>query len=350
MKKLLLIVAIIFIPLNAYADGARSTVVMDYDSGRILYEKNQNEQMLIASTTKIMTCLIVLENANLDDEYTVGNEILDVYGTNIYLEEGEKIKVIDLLYGLMLRSGNDAAEVLANNVFDSEDEFINRMNQKALQLKMYHTKFKNPSGLDDNTENYSTAYDMSLLARYAFKNNLYKKIVSTKRYTAKSSLKAFDWYNRMSLLNNYKYCIGGKNGYTPKAGKSLVSYAKKGDMTLIIVTLDDSDIYNNHEYLYKKYFEKYRPCLIIDKDVFDISKSFVNEDVYLKKSFKYPLTDNEYDDISTFVRINSHYDGNNIGKIVISLDNEKIGEVNIYKTDKKKEDNNFFQKFKHLFR
>ena len=174
LKKIFLLILIIIFPINVFAS---STMVMDNDSGRILYENNSNERRLIASTTKIMTCILVLENSDLSKKITVGDEILKVYGTNIYVEVGEILTIKDLLYGLMLRSGNDAAIVLANNIFNSEDEFIHKMNDKAKEIGMNNTVFNNPHGLDEETKNYSTAYDMALLAKYAYKNKMYRNII-----------------------------------------------------------------------------------------------------------------------------------------------------------------------------
>ena len=328
---------------------------MDIDSGRVLYEKNPNNKMLIASTTKIMTCIIVLENINSNDlskKIKAGDEINKVYGTNIYLEPGEILTIEDLLYGLILRSGNDAAEVLANNIFSDEKTFINKMNEKAQELHMNHTTFENPTGLDDETYNYSTAHDMAILAQYAYQNKTYQKIISTKKYSTKSNIKAFSWTNRMSLLTNYKYCIGGKNGYTPKAGKSLVSYAhnNKNNLSLLIVTLDDTDTYNNHKYLYEKYFSLYKQYTIIDKNNFKISKNFIKEDITIKDSFKYPLTEEELNDITTLVKINTNKNSHNIGDITIKLADKNIGKIKIYKKIKEKEDKNLFSRIKELFR
>ena len=232
---------------------------MEEKSGRILESSDINNKKLIASITKIMTCIIALENNNnLEKVIKVPNEVLKMYGTNIYIEVGEEIKIIDLLYGLMLRSGNDAALTLAIATAGSEENFVKLMNKKAQELGMNNTIFNNPHGLDEDTKNYSTAYDMSLLARYAYKNKIYRKIIKTKKYTCKSSIKSYLWYNRVSILNNYKYSLGGKNGYTPKAGKTLVSYAKKDNMTLIGVSLHDSNIYDTHENLFEKNFKKYK--------------------------------------------------------------------------------------------
>lgn len=348
LKKFLLFLLFIFFPINVFASSAKSTIVMDNDSGRVLYENNSNEKMLIASTTKIMTCIVVIENSDLSKKVTVGDEILNVYGTNIYVEVGEVLSIKDLLYGLMLRSGNDAAIVLANNVFSSEDVFINKMNKKAKEIGMNNTVFNNPHGLDDETYNYSTASDMALLARYAYKNKVFRNIISTKKYVTKSNLKSFEWYNRMSLINNYKYSNGGKNGYTPKAGKTLVSYASKNNLNLIIVTLDDNDIYDNQKLLFEKYFKLYNKYLIIDKNSFKIESSLINKRVFLKESFSYPLRDDEIDDISTLIHINSS-DENKVGEIQVNLKNNSIGKVDIYSSQNKKEKDNILFKFKKLF-
>ena len=330
MKKIILLLLLLF-PINIYADSAHSTVIMDIDSGRIVYSKNMHEKSLIASTTKIMTAIVVLENMNLNKEITVGEEVLDMYGTNIYIEEGEKIKVIDLLYGLMLRSGNDAAETLAINTFGTEKRFVEEMNNKAKSLGMKDTTFSNPHGLDDKTYNYSTAYDMSLLSKYAYKNKVYRKIISTKKYTAKSSLKSYVWYNRVSLLTEYKYALGGKNGYTPKAGKTLVSIASKDDLTYTIVTLDDSDIYNNHKYLYEKYFDKYKSFLIVDKNNFFKNSNLSKDKLYIKESFYYPLSKDEQDRVTTLVKITGERKNKKVGEVIIKLDDKEIGKLNIYK-------------------
>ena len=346
MRKVLLFLLCFLISItNVYASNY---VVMDMDSGRVLASRSMHEEKLIASITKIMTCIVVLENSDLNKEITVGEEILKMYGTNIYIEVGEKLKVIDLLYGLMLRSGNDAAITLAVNTSGSEEEFVKLMNKKALEIGMKNTKFSNAHGLDDDSRNYSTAYDMALLSRYAYNNEIYRKIINTKKYVSKSSLKTYVWYNRMSLLNNYKYCIGGKNGYTPRAGKTLVSVAKKDGVTLTIVSLDDNEIYETHEYLYDKYFDKYKLYTVVDKNTFKMDKTLYPEDVYLKKSFKYLLSSSELEQVSTLMKINNNSVDNTIGEVIISLNNKKIGTVNIYKREKKKDRLTIFQKLKKL--
>lgn len=323
---------------------------MEEKSGRILESSDINNKKLIASITKIMTCIIALENNNLEKVIKVPNEVLKMYGTNIYIEVGEEIKIIDLLYGLMLRSGNDAALTLAIATAGSEENFVKLMNKKAQELGMNNTIFNNPHGLDEDTKNYSTAYDMSLLARYAYKNKIYRKIIKTKKYTCKSSIKSYLWYNRVSILNNYKYSLGGKNGYTPKAGKTLVSYAKKDNMTLIGVSLHDSNIYDTHENLFEKNFKKYKLYKIVDKDNFSYNKKLFSEGIYLKESFYYPLKENELTNISTIINITNS--NNTIpGKIIIKLNNKEIGSINIYKKKQnKRRKESFFKKINNKFK
>lgn len=322
---------------------------MDLDSGRILYEKNANQKRLIASITKIMTAIVAIEEGDLTEKITVGEEVLSMYGTNIYVEVGEKMKLRDLLYGLLLRSGNDASVVIAKAIAGSEEKFVNLMNKKAQEIGMKNTIFKNPHGLDEETENYSTAYDMALLSKYAYKNKTYRNIVSTDKYEVSTGKKTYLWYNRNKLLTTYEYCTGGKNGYTPRAGKTLVTTASKKGLNLTIVTLSDGDIYNNHIDLYEDFFSKYKRYKIIDKNNFRIDKEFVDEDVYLEDSFYYPLTSNEVNDIKTVVHFLDDSATDEIGTIEIFLSNQKIGELPIYRKIKKKEQFSFFECLRQLF-
>lgn len=327
-----------------------SSIVVDELTGRILYENNAYEKKLIASTTKIMTAIIVIENIDLNKEVTIGEEILKSYGTNIYVEVGEKIKIIDLLYGLLLRSGNDAALSLANAVSGNEKEFVYLMNKKAKTLGMNNTTFENSHGLDEYTKNYSTAYDMSLLMKYANKNSIFKKISNTKSYRVQTEKKSYLWYNRNKLLNDYKYCTGGKNGYTPSAGKTLITTAEKNNLKLLITTLDDPKIYETHRQLYEQTFKKYKYYTIIDKN--KVSTTYANyfrEKIFVKESFIYPLTYDEKDEIKIkVIKFNKIGENNIIGYIEIKLKNKIIGKIDIY-TEQKKESSSPFKKFINYF-
>ena len=335
-------------PISAVADSSKSSIVMDLDSGRVLYENDANHQRLIASITKIMTAILAIENGDLDKKVIVGEEVLSMYGTNIYVEVGEKMTMRDLIYGLLLRSGNDAAVVIAKEIGGTEAKFVQMMNSKAREIGMKNTVFKNPHGLDEVTENYSTAYDMALLSKYAFSNKIYRKIVATKKYEVSTGKKTYLWYNRNRLLDNYKYCTGGKNGYTPSAGKTLVSTASKGNLNLTIVSLNDGDSYSNHQNLYENMFSKYHRYKIVDKDSFVVSKDFSDKNVYLKKSFYYPLTDSEINDIRTVVHFFDSSSSDKVGVVDIYLNNQKIGNLSIYEQEKKKEQFSFFRWIKNL--
>ena len=352
------IIVIIIIGLLIYPkivvaqDTSKSSAVIELNSGRILYQKNANDKRLIASTTKIMTAILTIENGKLKDVVEVGEEVLKMYGTNIYLEVGEKITVEDLLYGLILRSGNDASVVLAKYIGGTEENFVKLMNLKAQEIGMLQTTFSNPHGLDDDTENYSSANDMAMLSRYAYQNKTYRKISNTKKYKTSTKNKTYLWYNRNKLLSTYEYCTGGKNGYTPKAGKTLVTTAKKNDLELSIITLNDPNEYKTHQELYKLIYDKYHNYTIIDKHNFPLPKDkYENSEIYLKNSFIYPLTANEKKLVRTKVKIydKERINSSKIGEIIILLDDTKIGKVNIYIKQKQKEALTLPQKIKNYF-
>jgi len=293
VKKIILIILMLFIfNINVYASN---TIVMDIDSGRILYENNAYERRLIASITKIMTFVVGYEYGQmlLDEKVVAGEEILSMYGTSIYLNYKEEMSLRDLLYGLMMRSGNDAAVVIANYIGGTEEKFVKLMNDKAKEIGMHNTTFKNSHGLDEKTQNYSTAYDMALLSQYASKIPFYREVSGTKYYDTKTENKAYSWINRNNLLFTYKKCTGGKTGYTPSAGKTLVSTASKNDLNLTIVSLNDANHYANHQSLYEKYFNEYENYMIIDKNIFNNNSQFKNKNLYLMESIYYPVKDGE---------------------------------------------------------
>ena len=207
----------------------------------------------------------------------------------IYVKENEIFTLNDLLHGLMLQSGNDAAMTIASKIMPY-DNFIAKMNLKAHKLGMNNTTFENPHGLNDDTKDYSTAEDMSKLMRYAIKNKDFIKITSTKKYKVKNYI----WYNKNKLLSEYKYLISGKIGYTKASGQVFVSAAKKGNKTLIISSIDESDKFNLHKNLYEKYFKKYERYKVLDKNTFSFKVKNKNHDhYYIKNDFDMLLTKEE---------------------------------------------------------
>jgi len=352
MKKIILMLVVILLPINvlALADSASANILMDIDSGRILYSKNMNDKRLIASITKIMTSVLAIENANVNDIVTVGEEVLTMYGSNIYIELGEKITLKNLLYGLMLRSGNDSAIVIAAYVGKSEEQFIKMMNKKAKELGMTNTIFNNSHGLDEVTQNYSTAKDMALLSRYAMSLPLYREIVSTKNYSTQSDKKSYQWINRNKLLTLYEYATGGKTGYTPSAGRTLVTTASKDKLNLTSVTLNDPNEYNSHMELYEYGFTNYKRYLVLDKNDFSIDENFYNEKIFIDKSFYYPFTEEESERIKVLVSIittEEYKDNDVIGDVTVFLDEEELYKDNIY--IKKKKGLSTYQKIHKFF-
>jgi len=336
--------------------AASSAIVMDSDTNRILYQNNAYEKRLIASTTKIMTFIVAYEYGNefLDVLVEAGEEVLKMYGTSIYISYREQMTLRDLLYGLMLRSGNDASVVIATFIGGNEENFVKLMNKKAQKLGMHNTIFNNPHGLDEVTQNYSTAYDMALLSSYANKNPFYRQVTSTKYYKVQTENKAYSWTNRNKMVFTYENFISGKTGYTPSAGKTFVSSAKKNNLTLTMVTLNDSDIYGTHQKLYEDMFNKYDNYKLVNQKTFPITIKTNNKNAYIKEDITYPVTSNEKDNLSVKIILYEEKQNNVIGELKAYYNDDEFKSIKIYEKEKvTKEDKNFFQKvidfFKDLF-
>lgn len=326
MKKILIIICFFIMLLNANA----SVVVMDADSGRVLYSENKDERKLIASTTKILTTIVALENGNLEDNFTVGNEITQANGSMIYIKEGETMSLKDLLYGLNLRSGNDAAMVIASHVL-KYDDFIFEMNKKALSIGMYNSTFENPHGLNDDTKNYSTAYDLALLMKYAIKNKTFLEISSTKKYQTKTDQNEYIWYNKNDLLSSYKYTIAGKIGYTTASGPVFVSSASKDGKTLVIASIDEPDKFELHKNLYEKYFNIYEKYKILDEYTFSINDDkYKNYYMYIKQDVYLLLTKDETKKLKITAKIKSKLEDGNAGYLEFKIDDKIIYKENLY--------------------
>lgn len=237
---------------GAVSTSAASTILMDADSGRVLYEQNADVRMLIASTTKIMTALVAIREGNLADTVTVKREATLTEGSSMYLREGEQLTLETLLYGLMLCSGNDAAVAIADHVGGGQAGFVKLMNETARELGMDNTSFANPNGLDDENH-YSTARDMAVLARAAMENETLVRIVSTRSITVGGRTMT----NHNKLLAYMDGCIGLKTGYTRAAGRTLVSCAERNGQRLVAVTLQDGNDWADHQALYEYGFSTY---------------------------------------------------------------------------------------------
>lgn len=226
--------------------SAASAILVDGESGRVLFEQNAHEERSIASITKLMTALVAAENAgSLEEEVTIRPEWAGIEGSSIYLRAGETLTLETLLYGLLLHSGNDAAMAVAGHCAGDVESFVALMNARAEELGMEHTHFTNPSGLSEDGH-YSTAYDMALLARECARNEIVAKIVATRSIT----LGTRTFTNHNKLLWRYEGCTGMKTGYTEQAGRTLVSSAQRDGQTLIAVTLCAPNDWADHAALF----------------------------------------------------------------------------------------------------
>ena len=315
------------IKICAYSLG-ESAILMEEDTKRVLVSKNMNKKKLIASTTKIMTAVVAIESNKLNKTVKVTDKVLESYGSSIYLSIGEKMKLEDMVYGLMMQSGNDAALMIAD-FLGGEEKFVKKMNDKAKQIGMKNTIFKNPHGLDEKTKNYSTAYDMALLMRYANSYKDFRKITGCKKHTVKTDEKTYVWTNKNKILYTYEYTTGGKTGYTEKAYRTLVTSASKDNMNLIVVTLNDGNDFKNHKELYEYGFNNYKMVKVFDKDKMNLS----NKKIYALDDYYYPITENERELITISYQLKDkkkYKNGEKVGKAIIKLGGKTIHKEKLY--------------------
>ena len=247
-----LLAAVLLLPLRANAISAEKAILMDAATGRVLFEQNADSRSLIASTTKIMTALVVCEQCNVLDRMRIPKEAVGIEGSSMYLQEGEILTIQELLYGLMLHSGNDAAVALAIYCGGTVEGFVELMNDKAHQLGMDGSHFENPNGLDA-PGHYSTARDLAILADYAMDNPIFRQTVSTKTVTVGQRYLR----NHNKLLWQVEGADGVKTGYTKAAGRILVSSASRDGRRLIAVTINAPDDWRDHTALLELGFSNY---------------------------------------------------------------------------------------------
>ncbi len=258
LKKLIAFIicfSVLPTPCRAFSVSAGASIVICADTNQVLYGENQHKKMGIASTTKIMTAIIALENGNTTDIVTISQNAASQEGSSVYLKPGDKVLLCDLLYALMLNSGNDAAMAIAEHIAKTPDEFAVLMNEKAAELGCRNTHFINPSGLPDDSH-YSTAYDMAIIMSYAIKNDEFAKIVATREHQIKTADSITYLKNHNKLLWQYPDCTGGKTGFTKASGRCFVSCAEKDGVRLVSVTLDAPDDWNDHKNLLDFGFDK----------------------------------------------------------------------------------------------
>lgn len=355
MKRILFFFITMFFCLNAFNISAfalenidltsEAAILIDADTGQILYEKNSQQILAPASITKILTSIIVIEKCNLQDKVIVGKNPPFVGGSKIYIHEGEEFTVEQLLYALMLASANDVAEALAEHISGSVEEFTKLMNEYAYKIGCKNTYFSNPHGLYDENH-YTTAYDMALIAKYAMKNEVFKTIVSTRQYIIPPTNKQPETRyinNHNKLLWNggkyyYQYATGIKTGYTIKAKNTFVGSATKDGINLIVVVMKSpSPVYNDVIKLFEYGFNNYSKEKLIDSTVpytylkLNEGKTLIpvaaNRDFYFMKN----INDNKIPAQNVILKqnIKSIHKNEVVGKIELLIDGKVIDSIDL---------------------
>ena len=271
---------------HAQTSISKAECVMEVNSKRVLYEDGGDVRLPMASTTKIVTCITVLELCNdIQEEVKIPQNAVGIEGSSVYLKEGEIYTVEDLLYGLMLRSGNDCAIALALHCCDSVPIFCSKMNELTQKAGALHSNFENPHGLPSKNH-YTTARDLTMIASYAMQNPTFAKIVSTKKYEKQN------WVNKNKLLQKNEEIIGIKTGYTKEAGRCLVTAMKRGEATLVCTVLNSPTMYERTSELLEDAFSQYKYTHILEKDsILEIENGKTKGKT--DKSFYYPLLPEE---------------------------------------------------------
>lgn len=333
--------------------NSRSAIVLDRTSKLILYGKNENEKRKMASTTKIMTAIIVIENTNLEETTIISSKAAGTGGSRLGLHTNDKISIINLLYGLLLCSGNDAAVALAEFTSGSVENFSILMNNKATELGLTSTHFVTPHGLD-NDDHYTTAYELALLADYALKNKTFSNIVKTKNYTIQINNSSKTLSNTNELLGNFEGVYGVKTGFTNGANRCLVTAVRRNNLDLICIVLGadtkkdrTQDSIKLIEYTYKNFelvnvkekinteFENWKLC---NSSSFYVSKGKTNNLEITLEDLPYdflPVNSNQINDISIYIYCNTNLSAplssnTPIGYISLSINGNNLIHLNIY--------------------
>lgn len=336
--------------------NSKACVVIDRNTNTILYGKNENTKRKMASTTKIMTAIIIIENCKLNESIEISKKAANTGGSRLGLKTGDKITILDLLYGLMLHSGNDAAVALAEYAGNDIPGFAEKMNKKAQELGLKNTHFETPHGLDSD-EHYTTAYELALLTNYALNNPTFSKIVGTKNYTITINGYSKDLSNTNELLGNLDGVYGVKTGFTNGANRCLVTACKRDNLDIICVVLGadtkkfrSTDSIKLINYIYQN-FKLVNIQEFINKEfkiwkTNNINTFYINKYNYLKNSnfnieiepLKYsiiPIRKDFIDSLSIKITCKKSfeaplYGGTNIGNIELISNNSVISNCNIY--------------------
>jgi D-alanyl-D-alanine carboxypeptidase (penicillin-binding protein 5/6) len=319
--------------------SASSMALIEVNSGRLLFSHNPHQRREMASTTKILTAITVIENCKiLDEVISVPKEAVGIEGSSIYLARDEKISVRDLLFGLMLRSGNDAAVALAIHTAGSVRDFCELMNKTAKRIGAQNSNFANPHGLH-HPDHYTTAYDLALISAYAMKNPVFREIVGTKVH--KATWEGRDYprvmHNKNKILSLYEGGNGIKTGYTKNAGRCLVSSAKRDKMEVVCVVLNCGPMFEECMRFMDMAFERYPMRALVSPEIsmgkLPVLRSKQSEiDIVADREFYYPLSDEEYNSVKYDIKVKTILyapmkKGQPIGKVSGYLGEQKLFEV-----------------------
>ena len=341
--------------------SAECAVLISQQTGEVIFQKNAYEHHSMASTTKIMTSLLAAQSGKLHDEITVSKEMIQVEGTSMGLLPGDSVSLYELIYGMLLPSGNDAANVTAYYLGGNVENFAKKMNAKAKEIGMDNTNFVTPSGLDDKNH-YSTAYDMALLGRYAVNDPVFRPVCSSKKVTLSYGNPPYKrtLYNHNRLLESYKYAFGIKTGFTKKSGRCLVSYAEKDGTGLVAVTLNAPNDWNDHKLMLDYGFSRlkryvFKPAI---PQTIDVVGGNVEKCKLRCVQFEYDSSE-QRNPVQKLVVDKFAYapikKGDRLGEVKFYLDGKNIGSADIVAAEdidvpeQKQEEKSFFQRIKERF-
>ncbi len=345
---------------SAQGSSAKAMCTMEASTGRVLYAKNENAKLPMASTTKIMTAITAIENCkDLDEKFEISPKAVGISGTSIYLRKGEALSVRDLLYGLMLVSGNDASVAIGERVGGNVKNFVEMMNKTAIKIGTKNSHFDNTHGLDSKTH-YTSAYDLALITSYALSNDTFREIVSTKN-TKITTVEGKTRYlkNKNRLLNSLEGCNGVKTGFTDDAGRCLVASCERDGMQLVSVVLNCGPMFEECATLLEKGFNEYE-MVEVTKDydysqylrLEDARKEFVK--VGTKGSYRYPMREEEKGKITYIYKLPEKIEGGVskdkvVGEISTYYGNDLLFSEKIY-TMEEVRSNTILEKLKDIFR
>jgi D-alanyl-D-alanine carboxypeptidase (penicillin-binding protein 5/6) len=326
------------LPVSALSVSADSAIVIEANSGRVIYEKDADTRRPMASTTKIMTAIVALEACDMSQTVSISGEAVGIEGSSVYLKTGDKLSLGDLVWALMLESANDAAAAIAIEVAGSIEAFAEMMNEKAAELGLTDSHFTNPHGLD-NKDHYTTARDLARLASYALKNPRFREIVSTYRHSISFGNETRYLLNHNKMLKLYDGAVGVKTGYTKRSGRCLVSAAERNGVTLVAVTLNAPDDWRDHCEMLDLGFNtmEARELIMPGESVF-ILPCIGSEKQEITVRNRDGLTVAVPKGMSEVIRRIElpHYfwapvhEGDKVGRIVFEADGQILGEVSLF--------------------